>query len=489
MDRKRGSLWTGLLVSLLFSVSLFAQTSDDAEPLQPFFEESVPSEKIKVEQETVETPTVEQERLFVEVTFSPEQPVVNTPWRISMMVDYSHPEYVGARPPEFPEALRLDEMRIEPLIREDRSRWTAVRWTFIPQSPVPEDPIHLGSFQITAPGKIAFTDEMDIIVLSKDPAAKNYRPHLVWDKIQTPFEMGASGSLLLRLFDWNPLRPYPKISLAAPEQAILEEIPLTQADIARSAVLRLSLIPLTVGEVTIPRLRFKSEGVNLEIPSLTIQVVPSTKGTISPQTLEPIFIVDTISPSATARFPETVPRIPAVFFRIAVGTVSQAKTLWEHGEKAEALALVRRNERDGVFGFAFAPLRKDMEQALGLVPSHDETWIPKKVCLIAVFCSLTGLMVVLFKRKPRQVRKRASFASVLAALAFGCLAGFWNPLQRKTAVFHTSDVYPVPEFKSAITGQINDGQWAIIRSMSNEWVFAESDDLSGWILFEKAVFY
>lgn len=491
MDRKRAGIWTGLLVSLLFSVSLSAQTDAKDEPdlSQPLSEESAPLEEAQSESEILEAAeTSPAARLFVEVTFSPEQPIVNIPWTISILVDYSHPEYVGANPPEFPETLRLDEMRIEPLIREDRSRWTAVRWTFIPQSAESDEPVHLDSFQITAPGKTAFTEAVDVSILSKYPAAKNYYPRLVWDKIQTPFETGVDGNLLLRLLDWNPAMERPKISIAAPEQAILEELPLTQADRSRSVVLRLSLIPLS-GEVTIPRVRFKSEGVSLEIPSLVIPVVPSVKDAVSPQSPKPVPTADTVFPSATAQFPEKTPRIPVAFSKTAAGIISQAETLWEHGEKTEALALVRKNERDCVFGFAFAPLRKDMEQVLGLLPSRDETWIPKRVCLIASFCCLTGLMIVLLRKGSKRTGKKAFFASVLATLAIACLLGFWRPLQRKPAVFHASDVYTVPELKGAVIGQVRDGQWGMVLSISGPWVFVESDGMGGWILLEKAVFY
>jgi hypothetical protein len=435
-----------------------------------------------------ETSVVEQLGLFIEVIFSTERPVVNTPWTISILVDYSHPEYVGAIPPEFPEALHFDEMRIEPLIREDRNRWTAVRWTFIPQSPESEEPIQLGSFQITVPGRAAFTDVMDVSILSKPSTTKNYRPRLVWDKIKTPFEAGVGGELILRLFDWEPSLPTPKVSLPVPEQAILEEIPLTQADIARSAILRLFLIPLTDGEIAIPRLRFKSEGANLEIPSLIIPTIPSVKRAVSPQTPETVFVTKTVSPLATVRFPEKALKIPRVFSRIATADiVLRAKTLWEHRERAEALALVRKNERDGIFGFAFAPLREDMEQALGLAPGHGETRIAKKVCLIVVLCGIAGLLVLFMKRK--RVGKKAVFTVVLTILTLGGLAGFLSPFQQKTAVFHASHVYSVPEPNGVGTGRINEGQWAILRSISDDWVLVESGDLAGWVSLEKAIFY
>ncbi|MDR1216779.1 MAG: hypothetical protein LBK25_08865 [Treponema sp.] len=486
MDRRCANIRTGLLVLLLFSVSLFAHAGDDEQDLpQPLLAESVPLEEVEAD----ETLVIEQERLFIEVALSSEQPVVNIPWTISILVDYSRPEYVGVSPPEFPEALHLDEMRMEPLTRENKSRWTAVRWTFIPQRPEVDEPIHLGSFQITTPGKTAFTEAIDVSILSRAPAVKNYYPRLVWDKIQTPFEVGVDGSLLLRLLDWKPSLPIPKISLTPPEQTILEELPLTQADVARSAILRLSLIPLTEGEVTIPRLHFKSQGVNLEIPSLTIPVVLSVKDAISPQTPEPISTEDTVSPSIAVRFPEKALGIPKIFSRTSVNIATQAKTLWGYGEKAESLALIRKNERDDVFGFTLIPLRKDMEQALDLVPSHDEMWIPKKVCLIAALCCLAGLTVLLIKGRLKQRRKNTFFASVLVMLTICGLVGFWSPLRRKTAVFHASDVYSVPELKGAVMGQISEGQWAMLRSTSGEWAFVEADGLSGWILLEKAIFY
>jgi hypothetical protein len=486
MDRGYADIRTGLLVLLLFAVSFFAHAVDDEQDLpQSLLIESASLEEV----EASETLVIEQERLFVEVALSPEQPVVNIPWTVSILVDYSHSEYVGVSPPEFPEVLRIDEMRIEPLTRENKSRWTAVRWTFIPQRPEFDEPIHLGSFQITTPGKTAFTEAIDVSILYRTPAVKNYYPRLVWDKIQTPFEVGVDGSLLLRLLDWNPSLPLPKIGLTPPEQTILEELPLTQADVARSAILRFSLIPLTDGEVTIPHLHFKSQGFNLEIPSLTIPVVHSVKDAVSPQTYEPIFTVDTASPSTAAPFPEKALGIPKIFSRTAVNIAAQAKTLWEYGEKVESLALIRKNERDDVLGFTFIPLRKDMEQALNLVPSHDETWIPKKICLIAALCCLAGLTVLLIKGRLKQTRKNTFFASVLVLLMICGLVGFWSPLQRKTAVFYASDVYSVPELKGAVMGRINEGQWAMLRSTSSEWAFVESNGLSGWILLEKAIFY
>jgi hypothetical protein len=494
MDRNLSYVWTGLLVLLLFSVSAFVHADDDERDFpQPLSDSAVPLEEAEVwaeVREIEETPPMESERLVVEVVLSSERPVVNTRWTISILVDYPHPGYVSVTPPELPEALRLDEMRIEPLIRENRRRWTAVSWTFIPQRLESDEAVRLGSFQITVPGKAAFTEAMDVYILSSPSVGRIYRPRLIWDKVATPFEAGVGGGLFLRLLDWNPLLPTPEISVTAPEGAILEELPLTQADLARSVVLRLFLIPLMGGGVTIPSVRFEKEGVDLEIPSLDVPTVSLVKREVALETAEAVLIEETTERSGEGRFPVEVLKVSGIISRIVDGVVEKAKALWDRGETAEALALVRRNERYGLFGFVLAPLREGMEQALGLIPSHKERRIPKIVCFMGIFCCLLGLTVFFVKRKGWKRDGRSGlFAVILAILGIVGLVGLWEPFWKEAAVFRGTNVYSVPEPDCVVTGRIKEGQWAIIRSELGDWILVEADDIYGWVLLEKAIMY
>jgi hypothetical protein len=473
----------------LIAPFLPAQASDpdfagfDTQQIEDF----VSSDQSLPEQTASEQP---EERLAIEVLLSPAQPVLNIRWSVTILAEYPYPANITVRQPIFPDALMLEEMRTEPYVNQERGgrRWTSISFIFTPQS---AEDITLEPFEIIAPGKHAATEPINARILRADPLAKKYSPSLVWDTPKMPFKIGEATELTLRLLDWNPAKPRPKnlFRFEVPEQTILEEQPLTGADISRNVALRLTLIPLSGSEIAIPRARFQEEGVNLEIPRLNLKVLPKDALTNAPQERQTVKEEPHVQVEFEPQFPQTLLKMPFFFKKNADIAIRQAKIEWDHGKKAEALVIIRRMERDSTAGPSFTSLRKDMEAALRINLAQDESWFPKKLSLILFFILLSALIFIIILWVARK-KARKGFTICLTAILAALAYGFWGGSQSKEAVLRETEVFHVPENTGTASFRFGDGQSAAIRSISGSWAFVETfDNRSGWVLIDSVIQY
>jgi len=190
---------------------------------------------------------------------------------------------------------------------------------------------------------------------------------------------------------------------------------------------------------------------------------------------------------------------------------AKVRDLWDNGFRAEALAEIRRNERDSLAGRSLVPLRRDMENALGLGFTEDEKWrplmIPVVLWIIAAFLVFSAVSTLLIFR-PKLLRKyvtsrhRGGFRAVIVLVSLLGLAliilteGMENlPVGRpgqpgRTAVLRETFAYRVPDDLGAVNTKFDEGQPVIVGDYSLDWYNAESPDgRSGWVKRDAVIKY
>jgi len=326
---------------------------------------------------------------------SAEPPAVGSAWTVTVLVDYADPNMVSVLEPEFADGLVLERiLRNARLLNmgswlagmphaANHERWTAVEYRFILERP---GRFSFGSFTVTTPHGRAETGPFTLEVRAPQTAGAPVRS-TVWERTPESLVTGEQAVFSLRVADGPPPEsgnldgffagyPLPGAGLfmpAVPPGHILESLPLNAGDAARGTVLRLRLIPLEPGRFELERRTFSHGGAVFEIPALRIPVGRSAAAP-APQ-----------PPTAQPPAPETAPRFPShaaaenanprLFqrYRADFDSVYQnALNLWEDGLRANALAVLRRNERDHRAGELFAAIRREAEAALGLTGTPDE---------------------------------------------------------------------------------------------------------------------
>jgi hypothetical protein len=458
-----------------------------------------------------------EEDLLVIAEISPDDPVQNAPWKLSFLVDHPVSGELRVLPPSLPAALSLEQVRTEGrwirTAENQNARWTLVEFLFIPQR---AGLFSLGSFEFIAPHKRALTGELQVYVRSEEGVLREYHPQLLWDPYPGSLRIGERTELTLRLVDWNPAVPLPgKLSflLDAPEEAVLEDLPLTGTDRGRQVILRLGLIPLKGGLFSLPPLHSHYEAAALTSPALSIRIsAPSgTEGPATPPLPEAAEPVPSATETAAIPFPSGGGEV-FFLFRDAYGAAAErARVLWDRGSRAEALAGLRRDERDLLAGYTLLPLRRAAEKALGLELTGDEKRRPlKPLAFISlgsgVFLILMGI-VYFFPRHGAGSKKRAvTFGQswgyrgiiivlliILSGGLYGLAGGLIDrgfPGRGGPAVLRSCTAYRVPDPQGGVSAYWDEGQPVRVRSGADDWAYVETfDGKAGWVLREEIVFY
>jgi hypothetical protein len=477
-----------------------------------FAQEAAGSVEVADDAESADSADDQADANWFEITFSSPTPVSNVPWTITFLVDYPYPPGVLVHPPEFPEELALEEVRVESRLVATATgeRRSAVQFTFIPQQAAQ---VTLGPFEVRTPQRSAITAEIPVVIKNGNSRAGMRRPYFTWESGGNGFTIGKSGDLFMRLHDWDDTRKRPQnlFRFDVPEHAILEEHPLTQAEIARNIVLHLTLIPLEGSEITINRHQFQYEGYTLEIPQLHLKSAPKEKTAqdasdtrdapgASQSAGEDAASISTLDDASAAPFSLPFPDFSIDMGKLLHGLtkarafgidsrIENARTLWRQRRTAEALALIRKTERDHTFGPCFVNGRRELERLVALEPIHDEPWMPKNLCLVLFLCALAALLFFITRGLLKKKWKIIPII-VMAVLSSALFFSFVGIAQPKEAVLCASDAFYVPEMKGEIQNHFNEGQCAFVRSISDDWVFVETfDNRTGWVRLEDVVFY
>jgi hypothetical protein len=467
-------------------------------------------------------------------------------------VDHPFPGEVSVTPPPLPAFLSLDRIRTGTRVSEaSGERRTVVEFTFIPGR---GGLLSLPPFVVGVPGRRAFTPELTVYVRETSGSSPAYRPRLVWETRLSSLRPGEAGEIRLILTGWDPEKampgPFP-YHPPAPPNAILEELPLSTGDREGGVLLRLLVIPLGGTEFALPARTLGYGAETLEVPALGIPISPPAP---SPPAENPVGPAATPGPAPAGGtadrpgpeegppgLPETGDRAlpdipfplipPGRFFPFRETydkTLDPVRRFWEAGRRAEALALLRRSERDALIGPALVPVRRAAEASLGLMFRKNE---PSRGLLAAAGIALLilplGILVFFrFRRKsrggtvtsPAAWGYRIVFITLIPALGLG-VYGFYRGLggsggfgKGKSAVVRETGIYRVPAVVTGNPGEAGEGsavgllsrepssaygvtgfaggEPVLIRSAAGSWAYVESfDGRAGWVPEDRLIPY
>jgi len=451
----------------------------------------------------------EGEALEVLIETSPANPVVNSLWSLYVLVNHPSPREVSVEPPRFPSSLSLERVRAEARTTAQGERWTRVEFLF---TPLRSGPITLEPFDVKTPLGRALSASVNATI-QEETARRRYDPRFRWRGRAPSVSTGAKGELLLELANWDPMKTIPQgfFQGKAPANAILEEsMPFEQNGVYLYTI---SIIPLENSAVKIGPVSFRYDIYALTIPEITIPVVPAGKpkviageGVAASQNNDPTSDIPT-------PFPLGLEKVFFLFQKEYDEIKAKARSLWEENRRAEALAEIRRNERDNLFGPYLVPLRMEIEKVMGLGFTENERWHPLKIPLSvwavsALLIFLTAVFLFAFHPKRRIKWKSAVFHRgnnffTIIALVFAAALGFifieesvsrfsiaGSGSTGKTGVLKETQGYRIPDYKGAISEKFFEGQPASIGDYRGDWCFAETPDgRSGWVPRESVIPY
>ena len=462
----------------------------------------------------------DQNALIIETSGIPDNPSAGGNWTLTIMVDHPVTHEVLVRPPRFPESFILERVRTESrLLRQagdaaaltESSRWTAVEFLFTVQS---AGSFTIAPFAVEAGTKQAVTDAIAIRVTPAPAAAGPALPFMRWDNTPSVLTVGIQAELTLALHNWDRSKPLPGSLLQGrvPEKFILEESAPVDAGVIRY---QLRIIPLEAVDFDLGPLSVIGEGIIIQIPRITIPVTGNPDRTGSSTAHNTAYsgteAVGTEKFAVEANteifipFPDTEKKVFILYRPFYEGIVIQARSLWEEGFRAEALALVRRNERDSVLGPSFMAIRSAMERSAGLEITNNEKWrftgIIAWAVLLLIIITVTFCFVKGFKYGGNQKSKAiiALFSSqrligmAAAVLILLLLASLYTILMAPaaaSAVLKESSAFRVPDINGTLLYVFDEGQPVKITTEAASWFFVETaDNRSGWVPAEAVIAY
>ncbi|MDR0313405.1 MAG: SH3 domain-containing protein [Treponema sp.] len=471
------------------------------------------------------------ERLNVVIQVTPASPVSGSTWTVTFLVDYPESQDVSVRPPYYPQGFYLERVRTSVRLYgpgatedtdsdlEESNRWTAVEYLF---SVMAAGDFTLGSFQISAGARQNNTAPIAVQVLAASQPQRQVSPSLRWERIPSVMTAGVAIELTLLLSNWDTAKPVPSNLFRGriPENSILEELPFLGPGADRLIRYPVRIIPLEKGNFTLNTLIVQHEGERLEIPRIAVSVVEA--GSIRPELhsgqsyfLSPESSIDEENAldNNAPFFPQNEKTVLRPFQREYEGIMTQATLLWESGQYARALALIRRNERDKIYGASLVPLRRNMEEELGLNFSTDETRSlvknPLFLLIIAAILAVIAFQVTSRKLKGYSHIIRIVLGGACILFLLIVVAGYLRDTDSITvlaisqdsssekrlesggsAILISTPVYRIPDSEGAVIFHFDEGQAVTIRSSPGAWIHVESSDgRSGWVPAESVIPY
>jgi hypothetical protein len=423
------------------------------------------------------------------VQSSPD-PVSGASWTLSLLIDHPQPDEVTVLAPHFPGSLHLDRVLKSgrPMgDAQDAERWTVAEYRFLINS---AESFEMDSFIIITPGRRVQTEPFAVDVHN----AAAPRPVLVWERIPKELGVGEAASVGLKISGANTGLSFPQPRFFMPpliKGAIIEAEALSNEDRKSSIVLRLRLTPLVAVPLVFPERELQYEKVLYKIPPMRIPVSPkprrelaaleavgsaslaeasipeASSGFVPPREVLPFPVFEQVSP--VGFFSRLIFSLARKSFSAAYKNVYlSAEDLWLRGCYADALAFIRRNERDLPLGFLLSGFRRQAELNCGLGRTKDE---PPK--LFNFFYSLAG------------------------------------PRSSRSCVLRETSARRVPDFEGELAARFREGQPARIRANGRaaqrhtaaspaltesqaSWVWVETcneDVFFGWVPEENVLYY
>jgi hypothetical protein len=217
----------------------------------------------------------QQPRVLVQA--APDNPVEGSTLTLTLFADHGNPDEVNVLAPPFTDGILLDFMLKGPrAVNGDFERWTAIefRFTLTGHGTVTFEP-----FTIITPRGRTQTETFSVIV-EKAPGggAGNGETtlfRLSWENVPANLKIGETSIIALRVNNWKNTVVLPASGLFLPPVPmghIIESIPLSENEKSGGIAIKLRIIPLQNGVLTIANRRLTIGNAIYEVPALRIPV-------------------------------------------------------------------------------------------------------------------------------------------------------------------------------------------------------------------------
>jgi len=214
----------------------------------------------------------QQPRILIQTT--PDRPVEGSPLTLTLLVDYNNPDEVNVLPPSFDESIVLDFMLKGPRVVEGSEKWTAIEYRF---SQINHGTVTFEPFTVITPKGQTRTAAFVIDVQEPSPntggGTANFR--LSWENVPANLKIGENAVVFLRVNGWKNAFVLPESALFLPPIPmghIVESLPLSEKEKSSGIALKLRIIPLQTGVLTIGSRRLTIEKSIYEVPVMRIPV-------------------------------------------------------------------------------------------------------------------------------------------------------------------------------------------------------------------------
>ena len=214
----------------------------------------------------------------VMIQTAPYAPVEGSMLTLTLLVDHSNPDEVNVMAPPFTDGILLDFMLKGPrVVNADAERWTAIefRFTLTGNGTITFEP-----FTIMTPHGRKQTEPFDIIVQKTPGSNETALFRLSWENVPAGLKIGEAAIIALRVNDWNRAVVLPESGLFLPPVPmghIVESLSLSEKEKSMGIALKLRIIPLQTGVLTIANRRLTIENAIYEMPVLRIPVSRAAK--------------------------------------------------------------------------------------------------------------------------------------------------------------------------------------------------------------------
>jgi hypothetical protein len=217
----------------------------------------------------------QEPRVIIQTT--PDRPVEGSTLTLTLLVAHSNPDEINVMASPFSDIIVLDYMLKGPrTVNEDIRHWTAIEFRFTLAG---RGNVTFGPFTIFTPKGQIQTDPFTITV-QRTPGgsaggSETARFKLLWENVPANLKVGESAIVLLRVNGWKNGSVLPESGLFLPPVPlghIIEPLPLSEKEKSAGIALKLHIIPLQPGMLTIENPRLTIENAIYDMPVLRIPV-------------------------------------------------------------------------------------------------------------------------------------------------------------------------------------------------------------------------
>ena len=446
--------------------------------------------------------------------------VSGSPWKLTLLVGHPKPEEVTIQVPVLPSQLILDRIRRE--IRgpgetkssggldAESTLWTVVEYIFIPRG---SGSFTIGPFEVMVPGKRSFTSPISIRIQGAEGTEPVYLPRLFWSGVLDRPQVGVPLVLELHLAGQDPsiaIQSFTKnLAVDLVQNALVEALPVTEAELASGLVYRVQFVPLQTGQLVLPMAELEWGPIKVKTAAESIMVSngPLRKtagpGLETQRTIPEKASSGIRGSSSGATQNRTVPPFPPLrltfpwnlVWPMVSGSFQQKigdiQGLWERGDVFSSLLMLRMLERDSLAGPVFRQIRQDAERQIQMLSSLDEWWTPKPLLLgITLMLVFVGFMLGIKKK----IRAGILFLVLAGSVLIYSMGGqsVLEPVLRggRLALIRETASYTIPDRVGGIGAHFLDGEAVLVKNKTEGWVFVNSTgQQSGWVPLSSIVEY